>query len=664
MKVLHPGNSEKNIFNNTIHDLENTSSTLSDHVMVTGIWFRGPSAASTSNIYNNFIHSLRNNPANTSTSSTIHGIEIDNTGGTAGTAVVRNVYNNVVSLGTDVASTPNIYGIYELNSAARTNNFYFNSVYIGGTASGHANNVGNITCFYIAGSGVGTVKDIRNNIMMNARTATGASEDFFCMHLAGNLDATTIDYNNYWFTGTGGALARMGTPTTGNFTTLAAWQADLITRVGVSGKDANSFNQNPQFISTSDLHIQACQGLAGTPIALVTEDIDGDTRIVPIIGADEVEVAPEAPGVITGVIQPCAEVENQPYSIEPVVGATSYNWTLPLGWSIASGSGTNAITVNTGTTGQHGTIQVTAFNGCLSEPQTLAVTLPAANANLSGDGDTRTCLVNKNGWIHFYDMDGDLIASVNALGQNLGNVSATSFVAGAPYITQACDDPTNPNLFQTKLQRTFRIEPENQPSVPVLVRLYTLNTEVQAYQTAATNSTPQNELDNISGISELHLTKVSNGAGTGNPEDICSGGGVPLYILQDASGDINSLPFSGFSATSYLEFSISSFSEFFPMGSKSSSSDLPEHLTAFAITVSPNPSSDNFAVFIQTHENFRNTVVELVDMSGRVILTQTTDIIAGNTLLNFDVKNIHSGAYFIRIKADNEKFTPIRVVKM
>jgi len=82
------------------------------------------------------------------------------------------------------------------------------------------------------------------------------------------------------------------------------------------------------------------------------------------------------------------------------------------------------------------------------------------------------------------------------------------------------------------------------------------------------------------------------------------------------------------------------------------------------MTVHPNPSSDNFTVFIQTAESFGKAEVELIDMSGRVILSQTQDINAGSAMLNFDVKAIQPGAYIIRVKGEQDKFTPLRVVKL
>jgi large repetitive protein len=70
-----------------------------------------------------------------------------------------------------------------------------------------------------------------------------------------------------------------------------------------------------------------------------------------------------APGAITGSqLQPCSGETNLTYSISPVNRATSYNWTVPNGWTIISGQGTTAISVTAGSTA--GKISVAAVNGC------------------------------------------------------------------------------------------------------------------------------------------------------------------------------------------------------------------------------------------------------------------------------------------------------------
>ncbi len=82
------------------------------------------------------------------------------------------------------------------------------------------------------------------------------------------------------------------------------------------------------------------------------------------------------PGAITGQNTICGTPANVSYSIAPVAGATSYNWSVPPGAHIAGGQGTVSITVNYPGGSSSGTISVTASNGsCNTSPSGLAVTV-------------------------------------------------------------------------------------------------------------------------------------------------------------------------------------------------------------------------------------------------------------------------------------------------
>ena len=71
---------------------------------------------------------------------------------------------------------------------------------------------------------------------------------------------------------------------------------------------------------------------------------------------------PAMPGAITGSTSVTPNATAIAYSISAVAGATSYNWTVPPGATVASGQGTTNITVNFGATG--GNVSVRAQNGC------------------------------------------------------------------------------------------------------------------------------------------------------------------------------------------------------------------------------------------------------------------------------------------------------------
>jgi len=93
------------------------------------------------------------------------------------------------------------------------------------------------------------------------------------------------------------------------------------------------------------------------------------------------------PTAIAGTTAPCAYT-TQTYSVTNVSGIT-YTWTLPSGWAVNTGQGTNSITVTTGNT--NGTITVTPSNACGSgTPQTLDVS-SAAYPLVDLGADTSIC---------------------------------------------------------------------------------------------------------------------------------------------------------------------------------------------------------------------------------------------------------------------------------
>jgi hypothetical protein len=103
--------------------------------------------------------------------------------------------------------------------------------------------------------------------------------------------------------------------------------------------------------------------------------------------------APATPGVITGNSSACTNTLNT-YSVTAVAGVT-YTWTVPKGWTINSGQGTNTIQVISATkAGQAGSVSVRAVNACgTSAARSLAVTTitcatVGVRANLEKDRNT------------------------------------------------------------------------------------------------------------------------------------------------------------------------------------------------------------------------------------------------------------------------------------
>ncbi|MBI4947405.1 MAG: gliding motility-associated C-terminal domain-containing protein [Bacteroidetes bacterium] len=86
----------------------------------------------------------------------------------------------------------------------------------------------------------------------------------------------------------------------------------------------------------------------------------GDSSIYPVT----VTILPDSAGGIHGVTTVCQGDSNVIYFISEIPGATGYNWTLPSGATISSGSNTDSITVNYSGTSTSGTIMVTGINSC------------------------------------------------------------------------------------------------------------------------------------------------------------------------------------------------------------------------------------------------------------------------------------------------------------
>jgi hypothetical protein len=136
-------------------------------------------------------------------------------------------------------------------------------------------------------------------------------------------------------------------------------------------------------------------GWTGTPYENAINTIAGPTSgtisvlALNTCGVSRVEqfvtvgVIPAAPSAITGTTAICSGSTNI-YSVMPVVGATSYHWTLPDGWT--GNSTTNSISITASTTS--GTISVTAVNTCgtssASAQPVSVITIPATPGSISG----------------------------------------------------------------------------------------------------------------------------------------------------------------------------------------------------------------------------------------------------------------------------------------
>ena len=203
--------------------------------------------------------------------------------------------NNFVSIVPGFTNAQIVRGIVDYAYGTNTFSANFNSVYIGGTATGSVS-----SWAMVRRDITPTTHSSRNNILFNDRTG-GVSNFAYGDQSAG---AGTWSSNYNFVAGAGTAFMDYGTAAAGTPVTLSAWQA------GPPARDANSiagpFAPLSDFFvnaAAGDLHIQTTAlpvVNAGTPIAGIAQDFDGDARnaTTPEIGADEL-VDPNTAPVIT-----------------------------------------------------------------------------------------------------------------------------------------------------------------------------------------------------------------------------------------------------------------------------------------------------------------------------------------------------------------------------
>ena len=258
-------------------------------------------------------------------------------------------------------------------------------------------------------------------------------------------------------------------------------------------------------------------------------------------------------------------------------GVANWEWFTGSCGGSAAGTGTTINVSPTATTTYY--VRASANGGC---PATACVsgnvTMPTPTNTLSL-GSSATCVVAENAYVHFYDNTGRLIMSINSNGQNLGTVSATSYVSGAPVNIQACGT-YQPWYVTAALGRRWAVTPQFQPVSPVSVRLYFDNSETNALSIVANSNSNPN--DNYATLGSLDLTKYSNtnpalidgsfanncGSGTSTVHT-STGFGVTTALFPSFSG-----------SSSYTQYSFTGFSELWLSGT-TNISPLPIVLTSF-----------------------------------------------------------------------------------
>ncbi|MCX6272509.1 MAG: hypothetical protein NTU44_15090, partial [Bacteroidetes bacterium] len=255
-----------------IRTLTTTGNNLIANNLVANMVISGGSTTSAANLYGivftcatvskNQVHSLGTSlsaiPLN------IIGIQNNGTG-----TITNQVSDNMVSLNGLTGQSALIYGIQDMAATTAVSMYFYNTVSIFGSSNISKNSY----CFYRKNAVSAT---LMNNLLSNTRSS-GTSAQYTIYSLAGI--PWSSNYNDLYTSTT-----PLGYYNAVNYNNIASW------RTGTSG-DAQSINIAPVFDSPVNLHLTPANYLIdgkGTPLVLVTDDIDGQPRgVQPDIGADE-----------------------------------------------------------------------------------------------------------------------------------------------------------------------------------------------------------------------------------------------------------------------------------------------------------------------------------------------------------------------------------------
>ncbi|MDP1727935.1 MAG: fibronectin type III domain-containing protein [Bacteroidota bacterium] len=247
---------------NIVNSLYATDASLA--TSINGIYYSNTSSG-TNILSGNFVHSI---VSQSSGASVITGIYNGSSG------VVSS--NNRVRLGIDTAglSVNANHIIAGINDAGNSNAYYHNSVFIGGNAVNIGAN--NTYAFYNSAASTGT-RAVINNIFCNARSNSLGSGRNYAIYLNSvTLTGFLLNYNIYYAPGLGGTIGRFNGV---DYMAFNPWRS-------VTFSDYNSGLGDPNFAAPNgssgllSLKVQSptpAEG-AGTPLATVTDDFDGDIR--------------------------------------------------------------------------------------------------------------------------------------------------------------------------------------------------------------------------------------------------------------------------------------------------------------------------------------------------------------------------------------------------
>lgn len=356
---------------NKVYALSNTNATALTSVV--GMSFNLPTTGLINLVEKNQVYNLA--VSSNSASALVQGIQIS--GGLA------SYQNNIVRLGYSADGSASVTNNIQIQGLTETivttgTTFYHNSIYVGGTGVGAG---AAITRAFWSQQTLNT-RTIQNNIFVNARSNAAGTGKHYAVQVAGtaaNPVGLTLNYNDYFVSGTGGVLGLFNAV---DQPTLAAWKTAV-------GQDLNSINADPLFVDqtggTPNLKLTTGTpadgvGLSGTGVLQDFEDEVRASLSAVDLGADAGIYGPVGIDVgVNAVARPLATATCHGPAEPVVVTLVNFSSTL-IDFTI------NPVSITTTITGVvSATLNQTINTGSLAPGASLAVTMGTINTTVSGN---------------------------------------------------------------------------------------------------------------------------------------------------------------------------------------------------------------------------------------------------------------------------------------
>ncbi len=478
------------------------------------------------------------------------------------------IANNMFQTGW-AGSTGTLYGMYLASSGYV--DIYHNSVLC---ASGGSNSR---ALFATSGGEV----EVMNNIFANYTAGYAI--------YAGNSFTISNSNHNVLYS-PGGNIGFFG----GAQQTLADWQ-------NAAAFDANSIDYNPNFASSFDLHV--CNdsiGNQGTPLSMITMDVDGQPRdaATPDMGADEFSGL--SGSFLGSDIAVCTGDSVQLFAGSPsdtilwsTGDTTSTIWvSTPGSYTVsvqgACGSGTDAIVVSASAVNYAGYVAATDIEFCNGDSVILYSTQMADTYSWTG-GSTNDSLTVTTGGTYTLDITDACGSGSEAITVTMNDVPTAAFTQSVSYFTTQFTDAS----------------------------MSSGNTTYAWDFGDGNTSTMQ------------------------NPTHIYSNSGM-YYATLTVTNDCGTMTFGD-----TVNIAIASIDELIANGD---------------VSIYPNPSNGDFTIDMQVLAA-SNVTIRVENMLGALVHETTPTIVEGVYSETIELGNVEAGVYFVEVTAGDNTLVKKLVIE-